>query len=165
MRPQQYKNSFRSEAQLVRRFVGLLNQRGSPWAGAQAVREWDYRTGITDILVRNRRDELIAFEAKLTDWRRACYQAYRTTSFVLRAYVVLPEEVALRAQTYSEFFTRFGVGLCACGSRKISVLLEAKPKEPIMEWLAEKAHATFDGIINAGTTRSRGHCRTRLQTA
>ena len=165
MQKQQQKYSFRSEAQLVTRFVGLLNQHGSPWAGVQAIRDWDYRTGITDVLVRNGRNELIAFEAKLTDWRRACYQAYRTTSFALRAYVVLPDAVALRVQTYSEFFTRFGVGLCACGPRKLSVLLEARPKEPIMEWLAEKAHATFDGIPNAGTTRSRGHCRTRLRTA
>jgi hypothetical protein len=165
MRQQQQKSSFRSEAQLVRRFVGLLNQQDSPWTGVQTIREWDYRTGITDVLVRNGRNELIAFEAKLTDWRRACYQAYRTTSFALRAYVVLPEEVAQRAYKYGEFFTRFGVGLCACSSRRLSVLLEAQPAEPIMEWLTEKAHATFDGIFNAGTTRSRGQCRTRLQTA
>lgn len=113
----------------------------------QAISEWDYRTGITDVLVRNGRNEIIAFAAKLTDWRRARYQAYRTTSFARRAYVVLPEEVALRAHKHGEFFKRLGVGLCACSPRRLSVLLEAASTEPVMEWLTEKAHTTFDGIF------------------
>jgi hypothetical protein len=139
---------FRTEAELVDRIVRFLNGRKTPWGPVQTLTEWDYRSGITDILARTKRNEVIALEAKLTDWRRAIYQAYRNTTFALRSYVVLPERVASRAEKSVEMFTNYGVGLCACADHKLSVLIEARNSEPLMEWLTTRAHATFDGLIN-----------------
>ena len=139
---------FRTETELVDRIIGFLNGRKTPWGQVQTLTEWDYRSGITDILVRTRRNEVIAFEAKLRDWRRAIYQAYRNTTFALRSYVVLPERVARRAEKSPEMFTNYGVGLCACADGELSVLIEARNSEPLIEWLTKRAHATFDGLIN-----------------
>jgi len=155
---------FRSESQLVRRLVGILETNATPWGRVQTLTEWDYRTGVTDVLARNRRNELIAFEAKLTDWRRACQQAYRNTTFAVRAYVVLPEAVANRVQACGELFARYGVGLCALSSRELSVLIEARPTQPLMEWLTTHAHSTFDRMFDVRTGFG-GRRRARLRAA
>lgn len=156
---------FASEAQLVRTVVDIMGSPESPWGCLQTLTEWDYRTGITDVLARTPRNELIAFEAKLTDWRRACHQAYRNTSFAGRAYVVLPEPVAVRVHAYGGTFARYGVGLCACGPSELSVLIEARAKEPLMEWLTNRAHTTFDGMLDARPNGFSGCRRNRLQAA
>jgi hypothetical protein len=150
----------------VNRTIRFLNGRRTPWGPVQTVTEWDYRSGIADILVRTKRNEVIAFEAKLSDWRRAVYQAYRNTTYALRSYVVLPELVARRAEKSPETFTNYGVGLCAYTEGELSVLIEARCSEPLMEWLTRRAHATFDGLFNAtkhpGSDRLR---RSRLSAA
>jgi hypothetical protein len=143
----------------VDRTIRFLNRHKTPWGQVQTVTEWDYRSGITDILARTTRNEVIAFEAKLSDWRRAIYQAYRSTTFALRSYVVLPERVARRAEKSPEMFMNYGVGLCACADGELSVLIEARYSEPLMEWLTRRAHATFDGLINV--TRPSGSDRPR----
>src|SRR5271154_3375680 len=109
---------FGTEAVLVTTLLQTLDAGETPWGRVETLSEWDYRTGVTDVLVRTPYSELIAFEAKLTDWRRACYQAYRNTTFAARAYVVLPENVAGRVQAYGETFERYGVGLCACSAHR-----------------------------------------------
>jgi hypothetical protein len=129
------------------------------------VTEWDYQSGVTDLLARTSKNELIAFEAKLFDWRRACFQAYRNTVFAVRAYVVLPDAVARRASVHGETFEEYGIGLCACGSSKLKVLIEAPQKEPLMVWLTDRAHTTFDGMQDAKSNRLSGRRRNRLQAA
>ncbi len=145
-------SSFRSEAELVGRIVKSLNRRTTPWGRVQLLTEWDYRSGITDILARTSRREVIAFEAKLSDWRRAIYQAYRNTTFASRSYVVLPNHIAQRARRNAEIFDGYGVGLCACDDHSISVLIDAHTSEPLMDWLTKRAHATFDGLMNVTRT-------------
>jgi hypothetical protein len=54
---------------------------------------------------------LTAFEMKLKDWRRAISQAYRYSYFSDRAIVVLPTEVADRAEGRLDVFRRLGIGL------------------------------------------------------
>jgi hypothetical protein len=148
---------FRTETDLVGRIIRYLRGRKTPWGRVQILTEWDYRSGITDILARTSRKEVIALEAKLSDWRRAIYQAYRNTTFARRSYVVLPERVARRAEKNPDVFGNYGVGLCACGDRGLSVLIEAHNSEPLMEWLTKRAHATFDGLANVtpGSDRPR----------
>jgi hypothetical protein len=155
---------FRSEAHLVRRFVQHLKAGTSPWGQLQSLTEWDYGSGQTDVLARDQDRQLIAFEAKLFDWRHACVQAYRNTTFADRAYVVLPEPLALRVQSNETSFTRFGVGLCSCGSSGLRILIEAKSAERLMDWLATSAHSEFDrkGNVQAGLG---GRRRPRLQAA
>jgi hypothetical protein len=143
---------FRSEAELVSRIIRSLSGRNTAWGRVQLLTEWDYRSGITDVLARTNQKEVIAFEAKLNDWRRAIYQAYRNTSFASRSYVVLPTHVATRAEKSPEMFENYGVGLCACDNRGLSVLIEAQTSEPLMEWLTKRAHATFDGLKNVTRT-------------
>jgi hypothetical protein len=150
---------FSSEAELVNRIIRVLSRRDTPWGRVQLLTEWDYRSGITDVLARTSRKEVIAFEAKLNDWRRAIYQAYRNTSFASRSYVVLPNHVAVRAERSRDMLENYGVGLCACDDRGLSVLIEAPTSEPLMEWLTKRAHATFDGLMNV--TRTPGSDRPR----
>ena len=150
---------FGSETELVDRVIRFLKRRESPWGRVQTLTEWDYRSGITDILARTRHREVIAFEAKLTDWRRAIHQAYRNTTFALRSYVVLPDQVARRAEGSTDLFTSHGVGLCACAARGLSILIEARESDPLMEWLTRRAHATFDGLINVTRTAGSGGLR------
>jgi len=156
---------FETEAQLVQTLVAIMNEGRTPWGCLQTLTEWDYRTGVTDVLARTPHGELIAYEAKLTNWRRACYQAYRNTTFAARAYVVLPEDVATRVQSYGETFARYGVGLCACSARSLSVLIEARPTQPLMEWLTNRAHTTLDRTLNANSNGLGGSRRSRLQAA
>jgi hypothetical protein len=157
--------SFESEAQLVDRLVTVLERRTTPWGRLQVLTEWDYRSGITDVLARTARKELIAFEAKLSNWRRAVYQAYRNTSFVVRAYVALPEIVAERLGSYRDVFARYGVGLCSLGRHRMSILVEARSSDPVMTWLASRAQASFDGMPDERLARPGGHRRPHLRTA
>jgi hypothetical protein len=156
---------FKSEAELVGEFVSVLRRRATPWGRLQLLTEWDYRSGITDVLARTPQNELIAFEAKLTNWRRAVFQAYRNTSFAARAYVVLPERVARRVSLDDGIFARYGVGLCTCSNRQLSVLIEARTSEPLMDWMTKRAQAAFDRISNGHPERSGGRCGPTLRTA
>lgn len=76
-------SQYASEADLVQDFLELLQEGDSPWGAVETTTEWDYRTGITDVLARTPEGHLVAFEAKLTDWRRATHQAYRNTTLSL----------------------------------------------------------------------------------
>lgn len=156
--------AFASEADLVRHALNQLARGKSPWGSVQTVTEWNYRSGVTDILARTASNQLIALEAKLTDWRGACHQAYRNTTFAAKAYVVLPQAIALRVQTHEELFRSYGVGLCSCGTTGLSVLIESSVSEPLMDWLAVRAHTTFDGMVD-GTRRPRSRSRRHLQAA
>jgi hypothetical protein len=132
------------ESDLVRRFVGALQSEALPWGPVEIACEWDYRTGITDVLARSPAGELLAFEAKLSDWRRALHQAYRNTVFATRAYVVLPASVAERAAKSCELFLRYQVGLCSVDETSVRVLIEAPQNEVLVPWLHRKAIDFFE---------------------
>lgn len=136
------KLEFSSEAALVDCFVSELGD-AEPWGRVEVAREWDYRNGITDVLARDSDGELIAFEAKLADWRRAAHQAYRNTVFAQRAFVVLPSAVAGRAALQPELFSRYRIGLCSIGDAGINVLLEAPRNEALVPWLRKRATTYF----------------------
>jgi hypothetical protein len=160
-----HSDAFDTEAELVREFLTKLQGGRSPWGPVDTAVEWDYRSGVADILARNHSRDLIAFEAKLSNWRRACHQAYRSTAYADVAYVVLPENVASRAAKESEVFARYGVGLVSCSVRRISVLIEAKACEPLVRWLTIKAHATFDQGPNDTSCRLQRRSKRSLQAA
>src|SRR5437016_1562531 len=79
-----------SETRLVDSFERQLLAQACPWARHAHQREYDYRSGKTDLLLLTVGGELLAFEAKLRDWRRGLHQAWRNTSFVNGAYLLLP---------------------------------------------------------------------------
>ena len=62
-------------------------------------------TGLDDSAV------LTAFEMKLKDWKRAVSQAYRYSYFADRTIVVLPDDIANRAEKHLATFERLGIGL------------------------------------------------------
>lgn len=79
---------------------------------------------------------LIAFEMKLKDWRRALSQAYRYSYFSDCAIVVLPADVADKAQEYLYVFRCLGIGLWSyeAKSQNIEMLFTptgTKAKNPV----------------------------------
>ena len=154
---------FRTEAGLVRYFLQCVRELRTPWDFTKAIKEWNYDNGITDVLAFGPDGVLVAFEAKLRDWRRACLQGYRNTTFADFVYVVLPEDVAQRARANEEYFARHGVGLCACTATGIEVLLPAPRSEPLMTWTRDRAHAAFQGVGNESKRRSHGDSQTGVR--
>jgi hypothetical protein len=129
--------SYRSERQLVRDFVRSLAK--SPWGPLTVAREFDYQRGRADVVGVCDAGLVVAFEAKLTRWRRALQQAYRNTCFAHRSYVVLPWATAQVAQKYSAEFEKRRVGLCTVHSGQLLVLHEARNATPLQPWLAAAA--------------------------
>jgi hypothetical protein len=84
-------------------------------------------------------ETLIAFEAKLKDWKCALHQAYRNTCFAHRSFVLLPRAVALTARGFLGEFERRGVGLCYIDGADLVVLHESPHTMPIEPWLASEA--------------------------
>ncbi|TJZ77532.1 hypothetical protein [Chitiniphilus eburneus] len=130
---------FSTEEMLVDAFASHLARDSAPFELATLIREFDYRSGRTDVLVSDCENQILAFEAKLTDWRKAVHQAWRNTSFAERTYVVLPADVGHRVLRYRTEFERLGVGLCLVSDATIEIAIESKLSEPVLLWLHEKA--------------------------
>ena len=138
---------FPSEKTLVQRFVDLLEGNGSPWGSLLVACEFNYLRGRTDVLALDAADMLIAFEAKLKDWKTALHQAYRNTCFAHRSYVVLPKEIALTAlQSLGEFEKR-RVGLCYIDGADLVVLQDSPLTPPLEPWLASEAISQIQNQI------------------
>lgn len=151
---------------MVDQLIALLREGSSPWGDLQTTTEWDYRTGITDVLARTRDGQLVAFEAKLSDWRRASHQAYRNTTFAGRVYVVMPSPAARRIRANEQVFARYGIGLCSLDADRITILIEAPETEPLLPWLHERAQSFFDAIsCDAPLSPTRRGRRPALQAA
>lgn len=132
--------TYLTEAALVRDFVEAIRCEGAPLRAVQVGAEFDYRDGRTDVITLSGDGELLAFEAKLTQWRVALHQAYRATSFAHRSYVVLPAKVAHRALAHASEFDRRRVGLCAMrADGTIEVLHQAPRVDPLMPWVSSRA--------------------------
>lgn len=130
---------FPTENNLVDAFITHLGSRSSPWTTRAIVREFDYISGRTDILSLNIGDEIIAFEAKLSNWRKAIHQAWRNTSFANQVYVVLPRKHATAAIKNRAEFAERGVGLCVIDEDGVEVVIHCSPNQPVIPWLNRKA--------------------------
>lgn len=137
------KGEFAQEEGLVASFLDLLLTGKTPWASLLALREFDYRSGRTDVLVLSASNELIAFEAKLTNWRKALHQAWRNSSYANRVYVVLPRARSTSALIHREDFEYLGVGLCLVEGSGVKVAIESHHKKPVILWLHNKARETL----------------------
>lgn len=150
---------FGTERLLVEALALALRGDGSPWGAATLGFEVDYEGGRADLVALLPGNRLLAFEAKLRDWRRALHQAYRTRCFAEIAYVVLPAAVACRAALHAGEFSRRRVGLCTLEEgRGIRILLDATQSEPLQPWVRARA---IDSISSFGEQadddRSRRH--------
>jgi hypothetical protein len=130
---------FQTEKMLVNRFVDLLEANETQWGSLQVACEFFYSRGRTDIVALNDGQMLIAFEAKLKDWKTALHQAYRNTCFAHSSYVVLPKDTALSAMRYLGEFANRRVGLCYIDGADLVVLQESPFAPPLEPWLASEA--------------------------
>lgn len=141
---------YSTEKMLVDQFVRVLGSEANPWGPVSVSCEFFYSRGRTDVVALAHGDLLIAFEAKLKDWRCALDQAYRNTCFAHKSYVVVPEATALTAFAYLAEFKRRGVGLCYMDNvGVITVLEEPEVSLPIEPWIATQAasHVRSDNEV------------------
>ncbi len=89
--------TFANEKMLVDRLLSLLQSQSTFCGPVRVTPEFFYSRGRTDVVAVAEDENLITFEAKLTDWRTALHQAYRNTCFAHASYVVLPKKTALTA--------------------------------------------------------------------
>ena len=139
---------FPTEAALVESFVEKLEKGRTRYGRVEIATEWDHRSGLVDVLARDSRGSLLAFEAKLDNWRRAVEQAYRNTAYANQVYVLLPPAVARRAMQYREQFELRGIGLCSFNGRFTRVLIEALDHDALLTWVRARAHEHFDSVAN-----------------
>jgi len=131
-------------------FITHLGSDSFPWPTYSIIREFDYVSGRTDILSLTIENEIIAFEAKLSNWRKAIHQAWRNTSFANQVYVVLPRKHATAAIKNRAEFDERGVGLCVVDEGGVEVLIRSTINQPVMPWLNNKAMnaLVFNGRIH-----------------
>jgi hypothetical protein len=129
--------------------------------------EWDYASGSTDVLICTSALEIVAFEAKLRDWRTALHQAYRNTTFARRAFVVMPSDPATRVASNKLHFEQRGVGLMSFSRKGCEFLIDAERREDplILPWMHERALAHFAQIARDRDARPRRSSRRDLQAA
>jgi hypothetical protein len=132
---------FRTERALVDALVRQLRRVGNPWGRLRVHREFFYLRGRTDVVALMKDGTILAFEAKLSNWRKALHQAYRNSCFAHVSFVLLPEQAALSAHRYAAEFECRRVGLCYVSSRSLVVLQEAARMEPLQPWLTEQVTA------------------------
>ena len=127
-----------TEASLVEELTLIVQRAASSIRCLEVTAEFDFRSGKTDLLGIDEDDELHAFEAKLTKWKRALEQACRNTSYAHYAYVVLPSPAtaALKARDQYE---RRGVGLLVVGETSHRIEIAPKRSEPLLPWLTDTA--------------------------
>lgn len=134
-------STYKTEQQLVDVFCAVLESETSPWGKVALVREFGYIRGCTDVVAVDHRDQVLAFEAKLSRWRDALHQAYRNTCFAHLSYVFVPLSAAKRAVQYSYEFAVRRVGLCYAEQGQIIVCIPATLDDPIQPWLSKAAVA------------------------
>lgn len=146
---------FDTEASLVDQFVDLINSGKTDFGEVQITTEWDHTSGVVDVLLRDASESLIAFEAKLNNWQRAFSQAYRSSAYANRVYVLLPEATAHLAMRDQEEFQFRGIGLCAFNGKNLRIMIEAAEQDLLLNWVRDRAHDFFDERQNNGATKSR----------
>lgn len=156
---------FATEADFVESFVNKLSRGRTSFGKVQITKEWDHTAGFVDVLTRHRRKTLVAFEAKLENWRRAFHQAYRSTAYANKSYVIVPEHVAARALRERHEFELRGVGLCSFDGNSVQVLIEASEQDALLVWLRAQAHDYFDALDDQRPVGSRRSCRGTVQAA
>jgi hypothetical protein len=133
---------FLTESSLLVEFSQSILSRSSPVKVSQVACEFDYSSGRTDLVAKDRNLELYAFELKLNDWRKALQQARRSECFAHYTFVVLPYRNSRAALESESLFRQAGVGLILLDGVSAYLVFPARRKNPLLPWLTEKA-STF----------------------
>lgn len=70
---------------------------------------------------------IMAFETKLSDWRRAIQQAYRYRYYADQAFVVLPPGREAKAAENQDLFRQLGIGLCVYDPHREAITFLCDP--------------------------------------
>ena len=130
-----------TEASLARELGELVVSTTSPVRCQEAAPEFDYASGRADIVARDTRDHVHAFEAKLIRWRDALEQARRNTCFAHYCYVALPSRSAAPALKARNEFRRHGVGLVVLTGQIATLAIRPRRNVPLLPWLTKLAMA------------------------
>lgn len=137
---------YTQESVLVDDFINILPTSNFADAGKiRYAKEFDYRSGRTDVIILTENGDVVAFEAKLEKWRDALHQAYKNTCFAHYSYVLLPEHIALRAAQYDIEFKNRAVGLCYLSNGHLVIVQGAPKNEPLQKWLLNRAIEQLEG--------------------
>ena len=146
---------YKLECHLVNDFEELLSSSDNPFTELRFAFEFGHSDGRVDVIARTESGDLIAFEAKLKQWRVAINQAYRNTSFSHYSYVVLPPQTVKNALRRRHEFERLGVGLCSVGPDGLVIEIPASRKAPFQPWITDTAMRYID---NHGTPECPPSC-------
>ena len=128
---------YKSEKIMSRDFESYLKLH----LGNTYYKEWQGLFGVPDYVCFDKQgDEIqvVAFELKLTDWRRAMVQAFRYRSFSPLSYVVMPEASLESAIRHVSEFEKYGIGLLSFGPAGLRTICEASPSVPYSPQLSGK---------------------------
>jgi len=137
--PHRVEYSYLSEEQLVQDFTSSLLSAKSPFDCQKLMPEFPHQSGRTDVIGLRPSGDVISFEAKLKNWRKALHQAFRNTAYAHLSYVVLPSKSAKSALLYRHEFVERGVGLVAVTGKRITTRISARKMIPLLPWVTEKA--------------------------
>lgn len=144
---------FVSEAELVRAFTTTVASEASCFPRLRVTEEFGHSEGRADVIGVGADGAVYAFEAKLHRWKECLHQAYRNSFYAHYSYVILPARTASEALRRQHEFERRGVGLCAIGTEKLQVVIEAQRKEPLKGWLTRAAERAVEPeVTNADST-------------
>lgn len=73
--------------------------------------------------------EVVAIEAKLKDWRRGLYQAYRYRDYANQSYLALYSPYIHRARKFIGEFEKYNVGLIEVTDTGLEIISEPKREE------------------------------------
>ena len=108
--------------------------------------------GIPDLVVvgaNNEKQAAYAFEAKLTNWRRALFQAFRYKAFVNKSYVILDSDFVNPALSQLDRFHRSNVGLlCVDDRENVHCHYDPYYESPYSPQLEMKFNAQFASNFN-----------------
>lgn len=126
------------EIHLTKQFLDTVKEQESLNVSELAC-EFNYIRGRTDVIAINKNGDLLAFEAKLLQWKTALHQAYKNSSFAHYSYVIVPTDVAKNALRGKYEFEKRGVGLCSVDSSGVHIEIHATKKRPLQPWLTNNA--------------------------
>lgn len=135
---------YREEIQLVSQFRKTISELTTPLKIKHTEIEFVHLSGRTDIVGITDDGEIIAIEAKLTNWKNALQQAYRNTCFAHFSYVLLPSNKLTPAIKSEVEFTKRNVGLLTLVDNEVQIIIESRRNQPFVERITDRALKLFD---------------------
>ncbi len=110
--------------------------------GSSYIKECKNLWGRPDYVVYNKEEaqiNIVSFELKLCNWKRASMQAFKYKSFSHTVFVVLPENKIKVAKNNIGYFKQYNIGLAVFGKSDLfHVINEPNHSNPFSESLSEK---------------------------